>query len=305
MSWQDLTKQQKLKLLLILLVIVSVGIMWVGSLIKKEFTDRQKEITQIHGELNDLALAELELDNGQAIEQLRSEKQTLEKMLPPKLGALMLLKNAMANYQSRNPIEFILLKPQEVQIGEITEAKDGSPIYGPSILPVRIRFVSDYTEMVRYLHYLENQNWLLTTKNLAVKSSSKVKEKLESEVVIAISLAAGERENSQNANDFDLIPAIGLQNKNSLVSEVIPTKGIMFGSLNERTVRRKAKKAQRRGSSLPFQVEGLWQEGIVVDGELYREKQRVKGWKIVSINLTSGEVKFSHGNSKKTVKVEQ
>ena len=305
MGWRELPKSQKFTLVIVLVVLISTAITLAVGAVNKEFQVRQNEITQIKSELNDLMLAEMELDGGKASIQLEQEKQALEKLLPPKLGALMLLKNAMANYQSKRPIEFVLLKPLEVEVGEIHEAKDGSAIYGPSLLPVRIKFISDYTETVRYLSYLEKQNWLLSTRNLSVKRSTESRGKLEAEVIVAISLAAGEEESHQDTVDLDLVPTVDIKREAKSESDVTEIKGLMFGSLNERNVRRSPRTKLVSGGSLPFEVEGMWQKGVVVGGLLYKVGQRIKGWKIVAINLLDSEVVFAQGNSQTTVKVEQ
>ena len=306
MGWRELPKSQKYTIVIVLVVLLSTAVTLVVGAVTKEFQGRQNEITQIKSELNDLMLAEMELDGGKASTQLEQEKHALEQLLPPKLGALMLLKNAMANYQSKRPIEFILLKPLEVEVGEIHEAIDGSAIYGPSLLPVRIKFISDYTETVRYLSYLEKQNWLLSTRNLSIRRSSESRGKLEAEVVVAISLAAGEGENQQDTVDLDLVPTVDIKREASNESDITEIKGLMFGSLNERNVRRSSPKTKLvSGGSLPFEVEGMWQKGVVVGGLLYKVGQRIKGWKIVAINASDSEVVFAHGNSQTTVKVEQ
>ena len=305
MGWRELPKSQKFTLVIVLVVLLSTAITLAVGAVNKEFQGRQNEITQIKSELNDLMLAEMELDGGKASIQLEEEKHSLEQLLPPKLGALMLLKNAMANYQSERPIEFILLKPLEVEVGEIHEAKDGSAIYGPSLLPVRIKFISDYTETVRYLSYLEKQNWLLSTRNLSIRRSSESRGKLEAEVVVAISLAAGEGENQQHTVDLDLVPSVDIKREVSNESDITEIKGIMFGSINERRVRTPRRTKLVSGGSLPFEVEGMWQKGVVVGGLLYKVGQSIKGWKIMAINVSDSEVVFAHGNSQTTVKVEQ
>ena len=305
MGWRELPKGQKVTLVIVIVVFLSTAITFTVGAVNKEFQGRQNEIAQIKSELNDLMLAEMELDGGKASIKLTQEKRDLEQLLPPKLGALMLLKNAMANYQSKRPIEFILLKPLEVEVGEIHEAKDGSAIYGPSLLPVRIKFVSDYTETVRYLSYLEKQNWLLSTRNLSVKRSSESRGKLEAEVIVAISLAAGEKESHQNTLDLDLVPTVDIKRETKSKSDNTEIKGLMFGSLNERNVRGSPKTKLVSGGSLPFEVEGMWQKGVVIGGLLYKVGQGIKGWKIVAINLLDSEVVFAQGNSQTTVKVEQ
>jgi len=305
MGWRELPKGQKVTLVIVIVVFLSTAITFAVGAVNKEFQGRQNEIAQIKSELNDLMLAEMELDGGKASIKLTQEKRDLEQLLPPKLGALMLLKNAMANYQSKRPIEFILLKPLEVEVGEIHEAKDGSAIYGPSLLPVRIKFVSDYTETVRYLSYLEKQNWLLSTRNLSVKRSSESRGKLEAEVIVAISLAAGEKESHQNTLDLDLVPTVDIKRETKSKSDNTEIKGLMFGSLNERNVRGSPKTKLVSGGSLPFEVEGMWQKGVVIGGLLYKVGQGIKGWKIVAINLLDSEVVFAQGNSQTTVKVEQ
>jgi len=305
MGWRELPKSQKFTLVIVIVVLLSTAITLAVGAVNKEFQGRQNEITQIKSELNDLMLAEMELDGGKASIQLEQEKHALEQLLPPKLGALMLLKNAMANYQSERPIEFILLKPLEVEVGEIHEAKDGSAIYGPSLLPVRIKFISDYTETVRYLSYLEKQDWLLSTRNLSIKRSTESRGKLEAEVIVAISLAAGEGENQQDAVDLDLVPTVDIKREATNKSDITEIKGLMFGSMNERNVRTSPKTKLVSGGSLPFEVEGMWQKGVVVGGLLYKVGQSIKGWKIVAINVSGSEVVFAHGNSQTTVKVEQ
>jgi len=305
MGWRELPKSQKYTIVIVLVVLLSTAVTLVVGAVTKEFQGRQNEITQIKSELNDLMLAEMELDGGKASIQLTQEKRDLEQLLPPKLGALILLKNAMANYQSKRPIEFILLKPLEVEVGEIHEAQDGSAIYGPSLLPVRIKFISDYTETVRYLSYLEKQNWLLSTRNLSIQRSTESRGKVEAEVVVAISLAAGEGENQQHTVDLDLVPSVDIKREVSNESDITEIKGIMFGSINERRVRTPRRTKLVSGGSLPFEVEGMWQKGVVVGGLLYKVGQSIKGWKIMAINVSDSEVVFAHGNSQTTVKVEQ
>ena len=311
-QWQEIPRQQKIILIVVLiglgLTILNIAV----SPVLKHFDQSKQEISDIQLKLENLSAAELDL-NSSSVEKYEAERNALNSLLPEKINALTLLRMSILNYERANhDIEFVLLEPLDVEQGEMSEKEDGSAIYGPGLIPIRIKINSTFDDMVQYFNYLESQNWILSARTLDIKRHNNHSGKLSIDAVFTLALKMTD---NKSQREMKTSSQFLVNNTNKIVHvDRVEVKDIAFTTLSrEVTVqRKKSTKKNRRNIEKPkykqkpnFKVDGLWQNGVIVNGDLYNLNEKVQGWIVEKVDLLQNEVEFTKNQFSATIKVEQ